>query len=292
MGAERVAAALGGRRAGSSWMAPCPAHADSTPSLSLKDAEGGKVLVYCHAGCSQVEIIAALRARGLWHSPNASAIVPSGTGSTSPLLNSRGRSAPTTILAATLPADGTMAEAYLRGRGLRIKPPTTLRFHPRLRHPTGGVWPAMVAIVSGREGTMVGIHRTFLARDGAGKAPVEPAKMMLGPCRGGAVRLGTVGPLVMVGEGIETCLAAMAATGFPGWAALSTSGLRSVELPASVSEVVILADGDDPGEAAAADCARRLQREGRHVRIARPPRGMDFNDVLLSQPRTAEAPAP
>jgi len=30
----------------------------------------------------------------------------------------------------------------------------------------------------------------------------------------------------MVGEGIETCLAAMQATGNPAWAALSTSGLR------------------------------------------------------------------
>jgi len=42
----------------------------------------------------------------------------------------------------------------------------------------------------------------------------------------------------------------------------------------------VLADGDEPGEAAAQDCARRWQREGRRVRIARPPQGMDFNDLL------------
>ena len=35
----------------------------------------------------------------------------------------------------------------------------------------------------------VAIHRTFLIRDGSAKAPVEPAKMMLGPCGGGVVRL-------------------------------------------------------------------------------------------------------
>ena len=115
------------------------------------------------------------------------------------------------------------------------------------------------------------IHRTFLARDGGGKAPVDPAKMMLGPCRGGAVRLAQPDALLMVGEGIETCLAAMQATGNPAWAALSTSGLRALDLPRDVRDVIVLADGDEPGEAAAQDCARRWKREGRRVRIARPP---------------------
>ena len=126
------------------------------------------------------------------------------------------------------------------------------------------------------------IHRTYLARDGAGKAPVDPAKMMLGPCRGGAVRLAQPDALLMVGEGIETCLSAMQATGNPAWAALSTSGLRALDLPGGVRDVIVLADGDKPGEAAAQDCARRWEREGRRVRIARPPTGMDFNDLLIA----------
>jgi hypothetical protein len=40
-------------------------------------------------------------------------------------------------------------------------------------------------------------------------------QMMLGPCRGGAVRLGPSDDVLMVGEGIETCLAAMQASGRP-----------------------------------------------------------------------------
>ena len=95
--------------------------------------------------------------------------------------------------------------------------------------------------------------------------------------------------MLMVGEGIETCLAAMQATGHPAWAALSTSGLRALDVPESVREVIVLADGDDPGEGAARDCARRWQREGRRVRIARPPRGQDFNDMLTGHaPRNGE----
>ena len=91
----------------------------------------------------------------------------------------------------------------------------------------------MVALVTrGADDMPLAIHRTFLAHDGGGKAPVDPQKMMLGPCRGGAVRLGRSGDVLMIGEGIETCLAAMQATGHPAWAALSTSGLRALDLPA------------------------------------------------------------
>ena len=138
--------------------------------------------------------------------------------------------------------------------------------------------------------TPIAIHRTFLARDGNGKAPVEPAKMMLGPCRGGAVRLGRAGGVLMVGEGIETCLAAMQATGQSGLGgALDLGPSRASICRASVRDVIVLADGDDPGEAAAQDCARRWKREGRRVRIARPPQGMDFNDLLLGRaPRIEE----
>jgi DNA primase len=90
--------------------------------------------------------------------------------------------------------------------------------------------------------------------------------------------------MLMVGEGIETCLAAMQATGQPAWAALSTSGLRVLDLPRDVREVILLADGDVAGEAAARDAGRRWMREGRRVRIARPPWGLDFNDLLLTRP--------
>jgi DNA primase len=85
----------------------------------------------------------------------------------------------------------------------------------------------------------------------------------------------------MVGEGIETCLAAMAWRGLPAWAALSTSGMKALSLPDSIRNVLVLADGDDAGEAAARAAAVRFAREGRRARIVRAPRGTDFNDLLL-----------
>ncbi len=62
MTAETIAMALGGRKAGGAWVAMCPAHEDRKPSLSLKDADSGKVLLHCHAGCDPATVIATLEA--------------------------------------------------------------------------------------------------------------------------------------------------------------------------------------------------------------------------------------
>jgi putative DNA primase/helicase len=282
--AETVARALGGKRQGDGWTARCPAHDDRAPSLSIGAADNGKLLVHCHAGCEQSEVVAALRARGLWIEPSRPSILRRLGRQVVEQDQVERRKAALAIWEASRPAQATLAETYLAARGIRIPAAAAVRFHPSLKHPSGGRWPAMVALVAnGKDGRPLGIHRTFLDRVGGGKAPVDPKKMMLGPCRGGAARLAEPRDMLMVGEGIETCLAAMQATGHPTWAALSTSGLRSLELPKGIGEVTVLADGDEAGEAAALDCALRWKREGRRVRIARAPQGLDFNDMLLTR---------
>jgi putative DNA primase/helicase len=286
--AETIATALGGRKSGGGWMARCPAHDDRAPSLSIRDTDDGKVLVRCHAGCGQEQVISILRSRGLWNSngPRSRSNVQHKPDQD----DARRSEAALAIWQSAQPAQGTPVETYLASRGIDLPPSDALRFHAGLKHPSGGIWPAMVALVtSGADRRPLAIHRTFLAHDGGGKAPVDPQKMMLGPCRGGAVRLAPPGDLLMVGEGIESSLAAMQATGHPAWAALSTSGLRTLDLPEDVRDVIVLADGDEAGEAAARDCAWRWKRQGRQVRIARPPQGMDFNDLLVGRvPRIEE----
>jgi hypothetical protein len=294
MSAKAIAAALGAKRAGACWMAQCPAHEDRKPSLSLAEAPDGKVVVYCHAGCDQNSVIGALKARGLWsatgtffqtrrpkrnHGDNL--------GGDQERLKQAMR-----IWNSAAAAPGTLVETYLRSRGIQLSLPSRLRFNPALRHPGGETWPAMVALVTrGSDNAPIGVHRTFLARDGVGKAPVDPSKMMLGLCGGGAVRLAPAESTLLVGEGIETCLSAMQATGIPTWAALSTSGLRILELPTTIVKITVLADGDEAGEEAARSCAWRWRCEGREVRIARPPEGMDFNDMLTSGYRAAKEKA-
>jgi putative DNA primase/helicase len=116
----------------------------------------------------------------------------------------------------------------------------------------------------------------------------DPQKMMLGPCRGGSVRLGLPKPgeWLAVGEGIETVAAVMTACAMPGWAALSAGGLRALILPPEATHVIICADHDAHGIAqrAAHDAAARWTAEGRRVRMALPPEpDTDFADVLAAE---------
>lgn len=67
--AEQIAEALGGRRNGTGWLCCCPAHDDKNPSLSVADGESGSPVVHCFAGCEQGDVLAALRDRGLWPTP-------------------------------------------------------------------------------------------------------------------------------------------------------------------------------------------------------------------------------
>lgn len=289
---EALAKALGARRNGAGWLANCPSHDDTNPSLAINEAKDGKTLVHCHGGCSQEKVVNALKSSGLW--PNR------GSG-TSPMPNKgvRRRRPDVTpqlteeerlkrkqalsIWGESQPAVGTQVEVYLLSRGITVPPPASLRFHPGLRHPTDGQWPAMVALVSHAvTGEPIGILRTFLERDGNGKAPVAPQKMALGPCRGGIVQLAEIHEFALVSEGIETALSALQASRLPALTALSAGNMRSLKLPPMVREIVVLADPDAAGVAAAQACALRWQGEGRKARIAMPPGDGDFNDVLMA----------
>lgn len=42
------------------WMACCPAHADKTASLSIRELDDGRVLVHCFAACSVEEVLSAV----------------------------------------------------------------------------------------------------------------------------------------------------------------------------------------------------------------------------------------
>lgn len=149
MTAETIAKALGGRKAGGGWVARCPAHDDRVPSLSISDAYDGKVLMRCHAGCDQRRVIAAIRSRGFWNenaqrrftcpAPRAAANDRPGR------YDAKHTEAALAIWRSAMPAGGTLVEAYFVARGLRLPPPSSLRFHAGLKHRSGSVWPAMVA---------------------------------------------------------------------------------------------------------------------------------------------------
>jgi putative DNA primase/helicase len=48
------------KRSGRGWSAPCPAHDDKSPSLSITEGRDGRIVLYCHAGCRPEAIVAAI----------------------------------------------------------------------------------------------------------------------------------------------------------------------------------------------------------------------------------------
>jgi transposase-like protein len=120
-----------------------------------------------------------LRSRGLWMENGPRRFIrpaPRAAAESWPDRDDAKRSkAALAIWQSAMSAGGSLVETYLVSRDLHLRPPPTLRCHAGLKHPSGGIWPAMVALVTrGSDHTPLAIHRTFLARDGGGKAPVDP----------------------------------------------------------------------------------------------------------------------
>lgn len=200
------------------------------------------------------------------------------------------------IWRASRPAGGTPVDTYLRSRGIVLADfPPTLRFHPGLDYWTPnpddrrgrpvllGRFPAMVAYMQLADRSFGGVHRTYLAPDGTGKAAVPSAKKIRGDYGGGYIRLCPAARRMCTAEGIETALSVMLASGVPTWAAIS-EGNFGAPLPGVVRDLTICRDNDTKDEA---KTRQRLDRavashrlRGLAVRIACPPRGMDFNDLL------------
>lgn len=200
----------------------------------------------------------------------------------------------------------TPVEAYLFSRGIALQQlasyPRALRLLPKAQHTDGRTgeiteWPCMIAAMTDRAGEIIAVHRTFLAADGNGKAPVPAAKKIwphgwqgsvIRLSRGGkdtpeeAARKGVSGPLVVT-EGIEDGLSiALACPDYRVWAAgtLGNFGHVPVDHPC-VSNVIIFADNDASAEARKLfDKGVKALREKRSVTVARSPTGKDANDLL------------
>ena len=67
-------------------------------------------------------------------------------------------------------------------------------------------WPALLGVVTDAAGTLTGLQRTYLARDGSGKAPLADPRRAMGLLLGNAVRFGKPSGVMAAGEGIETVL--------------------------------------------------------------------------------------
>lgn len=199
------------------------------------------------------------------------------------------------IVQASSTIQGTPAEMYLRRRGITTPLPHTLRF-ARLAPPQiegDGVLeangpdplPALVAIVTDPAGVLVGLQRTYLTDDGRKAATADrkgKVKYSLGAVAGGAIQLGPPAETLVITEGLEDGLTLAQSLGGSVWVSAGTSMMPRMAVPDLTRAVVIGADRDAGGEAAAQAAGEAFAAAGRAVRIMRPNAPWkDFNAELM-----------
>ena len=197
------------------------------------------------------------------------------------------------LFAASKPITGTLAETYLRSRGItQFGANGALRFHEMCWHREEGRTrsiprPAMIAAVTDGAGAVQGVHRTWLAPDGQGKAAVNPQRRAMGHLLGNAVRLTSQDDILVVGEGIGTMLSlSEAIPGLPVWAALSSGHLGAVRLPEGLQRLYVAIDRDPAGQRAAEKLSARASEVGIGCHVLEPRLG-DFNDDLRANGKDA-----
>ncbi|NTI78611.1 DUF7146 domain-containing protein [Rhizobium rhizogenes] len=194
----------------------------------------------------------------------------------------------------TQPLAGTLADAYLRERGiLRASIHPALRFHPSCYYRdllTGRTssYPALIAAVTDAAGAITGVHRTYLSSgldpDRVGKARVDDPRRALGGLLGNAVRFRfTVNasvPVMAAGEGLETLLSlSHVMPGMPIVAALTANHLAAFRFPPGCRRIYIAADADAAGRHGIEGLSRRAQANGILPLVLSPELG-DFNEDL------------
>ena len=190
------------------------------------------------------------------------------------------------LIAMSKPIPGTIAEMYLRRRGITTLHDTSaIRFHPRCYYlpyseaPTE-MWPALIAAVTDLDGAITGAHRTWLDPTGCGKAPVVTPRRAMGNLLGHGVRFGVVNDVIAAGEGIETMLSLRCVLPqLPMVACLSADHLAALILPSTLRRLYVVRDNDRAGRRGAIRLRERARSAGIEVRILWPVTN-DFNADL------------
>ena len=234
------------------------------------------------------------------------------------------------------PFKGSQADAYMARRGLNLSEDEAMDFGfvprllyrgyatPEAEYETDlGDFPCMVAAVRDVAGNLIAVHRTYLDLQKPAKL-IPPgdltqnkAKKIVGKPKGGLIRIGFIGPILAIGEGIETVVSwhrlarttddvslaaayslgniAGGVTGSIPHPSMPGTSIRNgipdmddpgAVLPPEVEEVILIGDGDsDPSATRMAllTAYRRWTAEKRVVTVDMADPGTDFNEMLLKR---------
>ena len=185
---------------------------------------------------------------------------------------------------------GTIAEKYLNSRRLDLAQElsnSVLRFHPRCPWEKGSVPCLIAAFRSITSDEITAVHRIRVDR---AEAPITERKMMLGPVKGSAIKLHRPsGERLVIGEGIESCLAGRQLGFSPVWSLGSAGGIKHFPLINGINRITVLGENDNGSNRSAADKCSKLSAS-RRVLVAQPPAQFkDFNDVVMGTEKNVAA---
>lgn len=190
------------------------------------------------------------------------------------------------------PIENTLAEAYLRGRGI-ARFGSALAFHPsvylRAEDGTRLEIPALLASITDNAGTVTGCSRVFLNAKTSGLGDIEAPKRVLGRLHGNAIRFGETSACtdLLAGEGLENTLSVGTALPRAALAScLTANHLAAFNYPPSIKRLWIARDNDEAGERAATRLADRADADGIEPFVLTPERD-DFNLDLTTDGVTA-----
>jgi hypothetical protein len=208
-----------------------------------------------------------------------------------PAVQRGSREAARRLFAISHPIESTLVQLYLRRRGIDdVHHGGSLRYQPRCYyHPPNQdapeIWPAMIARVTDLDGTITGVHRTWLDPEGfephrLGKAPIDTPRRAMGDLLGNAVRFGMADDVLAAGEGIETMLSLRCVLPtLPMAAALSANHLAAMALPPNLLRLYIARDADAAGDMVQTVLIQRAKAVGIEAVVLSPRLG-DFNEDL------------
>lgn len=278
----------------------CPIHTERTPSFYVIDDKGFYHCFGCGAHGDHMTFLT--KVDGLSFRAAFEAL----TGDTFPIVSEAERAqrkreaesetrrrivAGRSVWHGAAPAAGTLAETYLRSRGITMPLPNTVRFG-RLDYfdqETGEVIatnvPAAICALQNAAGDVVGVQRIYLSADGRRKFDVPKPKLSLGIIVGSAFRPGGhalgSGTTAVICEGPEDGLTLAQEQSHSVLVACGTSLMPRVELPAWIASVIVAGDNNAPGRTAVKNTEEALTALGIATRATFPKEGFkDWNDQL------------
>lgn len=269
---------------------PAPGHSARDRSVSLRLSHDGKLLIHCFSDTDWRDIRAMLLRDGVARYDNFfsnRSISRSGVNHAQahrPRARSLTFEHAKRLWARREKTANTLAGRYLELRRLSklVNAPSLGFVHLAAMspQPRARIAPCLLAKISNANGRFVGIQGTFLFSTPSG---LFKKRLIFGHQKGHAIQLATPDTTLLVGEGLESTASAANWFGHPAWALLNTANLATFRAPRGVQELIIAADHDAPGIAAAEACRSLNEAGGVRCMIKIPVKpNTDWNDASES----------